>query len=162
MARQRALSGAERSAGTGLSVASERDAVQLHPMINEAEPELLRDPPLQQFQFLVDELDHGTGFDIDQMVVMSLRRRFKTGPSVAELMPLQYARFLEQAHCSVDSSDRNMRVDCRSARMHRLDVWMVLGFGQHARNHAALLGDPEPLVVAEGFNVDPASHHWMI
>jgi hypothetical protein len=27
--------------------------------------------------------------------------------------------------------------------MQRLDVGMVLGFGQHARDHPALLGDPE-------------------
>ena len=51
--------------GSALAVAVERDAVKLHPMIDEAEAELLGDPPLQRFKLLVDELDDLAGLDID-------------------------------------------------------------------------------------------------
>ena len=59
-----------RRAGAALMVAVEGDAVQLHPMVDEAEAQPLRDPLLQFFQLVVDELDYLAGLDVDQMVVM--------------------------------------------------------------------------------------------
>jgi hypothetical protein len=38
--------------------------------------------------------------------------------------------------------------------MQRLDVGVVLGLGQHARDHAALLGDPEPAFGAQRLEID--------
>src|SRR4051812_9328760 len=53
----------------GLAVAGERDAVQLHPVVDEAEAEFLRDALLQRFELVVDELDDIAGLDVDQMIV---------------------------------------------------------------------------------------------
>ena len=74
-------------------VARDGDAVELHPVIDQAEAEARGDALLQLLQLLVDELDHIAGLDIDQMVVMGFRRRLVAGAAVAEIVPLQDARF---------------------------------------------------------------------
>ena len=48
-----------------LPVAVERDAVQLHSVIDEAEPELFGNPFLERLKFFIDEFDDIAGFDID-------------------------------------------------------------------------------------------------
>ena len=53
-----------------LPVSIERDAVELHPMVDETIAELLRDPFLKILELLVDELDHVARFDVDQVIVM--------------------------------------------------------------------------------------------
>ena len=65
-----------RETARGLAVAVEGDAVELHPVVDEPEAELLGDPLLQLFQLLVDELDDLAGLDVDQMVVVRFGRRF--------------------------------------------------------------------------------------
>ena len=55
-----------------LPIAIERNSVQLHPVIDEPEAELLGDALLKQLQLVVDELDDVAGLDVDQMVVMCL------------------------------------------------------------------------------------------
>ena len=57
-----------------LAVAIERDSVKLHAVIDEAEAELLGDLLLKQLELVVDELDDVPRLDVDQMVVMGLRR----------------------------------------------------------------------------------------
>ena len=54
-----------RPFGLRLAIAVEGDAVQLHPMVNEAKPQLLGDSLLQGFEILVDEFDDVAGFDVD-------------------------------------------------------------------------------------------------
>src|SRR5687768_9662137 len=80
----------------GSAAAVEGDAVQLHAMVDEAEAKLLGDPLLQLFQVLVDELDHFAGLDVDQMVVVGVRRGFVARTAVAELVALENPSFLEQ------------------------------------------------------------------
>ena len=48
-----------------LAVALEGDAVELHAVIDEAEAELFGNALLELLQFLVDEFDHRTRFDVD-------------------------------------------------------------------------------------------------
>src|SRR6476646_1563141 len=86
----------------GLAIAIEGDAVELHPVIDEAVAELFGDALLQGFKFVVDELDDLACLDIDQMVVVVVRNRFVAGATVAELVPLEDAGFLEQADRAVD------------------------------------------------------------
>jgi len=81
--------------GGGLPVAIERDAVQLHPVVDEAEAELFRDPFLESLELFVDELDDIASLDVNQMVVMVVGRRFVARPPVAELMPGEDSRLLE-------------------------------------------------------------------
>ena len=93
----------------GLAAAVEGDAVQLHAMVDEAEAELLGDALLQFLEVLVDELDDLAGLDVDQMVVVGVRRRFIARAAVAELVALEDAGFLEQADGAVDGGDGDLR-----------------------------------------------------
>ena len=105
----RAAARAASRRGCGLAVAVEGDAVKLHAVVDEAEAELLGDPLLQRLELLVDELDDVAGLDVDQMVVVGLRRRFVARAAVAEIVALEDARFLEQADGAVDGGDRDVR-----------------------------------------------------
>ena len=119
---------------------------------------MLGDPALQLLQLLVDELDDVAGLDVDQMVVMGLGRRFVAGAAVAEIVPLEDARFLEQADGAVDGGDRDAGIDRGGAGVQRLDVGMILGFAEHAGDDLALLGDAEALFGAERLDIDAAGH----
>src|SRR6478735_6335086 len=77
-----------RRALSGSAIAVEGDAVQLHAVVDEAEAELFGDALLQQLELVVGELDHVSGLDVDQMVVMRFRRSFVARAAVAELVPL--------------------------------------------------------------------------
>src|SRR3546814_3395888 len=80
--------------------------------------------------------------------------RFVARAAVAEIVAVEDARFLEQADGAIDGSDRNAAVERRGALVKRLHVGMILGIRNHARDDASLLGDPQPLFVAQGFKVD--------
>ena len=82
------------------------------------------------------------------------RRGFVARAAVAELVPLEDAGLLEQAHGAVDGGDRDVRIDRRGARVQRLDVGMILAVAEHARDDLALLGDPQALVGAQRLDVD--------
>src|SRR5213075_436074 len=86
------------AARAGSAIAVERDAVKLHPVIDETETQLLGDALLERFQLIVDELDDVARLDIDQMVVMRFRGRLVARAAVAELMALEDSRLLEQSH----------------------------------------------------------------
>jgi len=103
-------------------VPGKRDAVQLHAVIDQAEAELLGDPALERLQLLVDELEDVAGLDVDEMVVMGLRRSLVTGAAVAEIVPLQYAGLFEQADGAVDGGDRDAGIDGGGAAVEGLDA----------------------------------------
>jgi len=142
-----------------LAVSVEGDAVKLHPMVDEAEAELLGDPPLKRLQLLVHELHDIAGFDVDEMVVMLVRGGLVAGAPVAEFVAFQDARFLEQANGPIDRRDRNPGIDRRRPLVKRLDVGMVFGLRQDPRDHPSLLGDPQALVRAQRFDVDDCVAH---
>ena len=73
-------------------------------------------------------------------------------------MPLQDAGFLEQADGAVDGGDRDAGIDRRGALVQLLDVGMILGFAEHARDDLALLGDAQALFGAERLDIDAAGH----
>ena len=96
-------------------------------MIDQPETKLFGNPLLQEFKFLVDELDDVAGFDVDQMVVMGFGRGLVTGTAIAELMPFEDAGLFEQADRPIDRRNRDVRVDRGGALMKRLDVgWSSL------------------------------------
>ena len=103
-------------------------------------------------------LDDVSGFDVDQMIVMTFRRGFVAGAAVAEIVPLEDAGLLEQADGAVDGGDRDAGIDRRGARVQRLYVGMILGFAEHAGDDLALLGDPQALFGAERFDIYAAGH----
>src|SRR5215210_5984546 len=144
------------------AIAVEGDAVQLHAVIDEPEAELLGDPLLQRLELVVDELDDVAGLDVDQMVVVGLRRGLVARAAVPELVPLEDACLFEQAHGAVDGGDRDVRIDRRRPRVERLDVWVVLAVAEHPRNHLALLGDAEALVGAQRLDIDLSRHRALV
>src|SRR3546814_19916691 len=73
-------------------------------------------------------------------------------------MAIEDAGLLEQPHRAVDGRDRDARIDRRGALIDLLDIGMIVGVGEHARDDAALLGDAEALFVAQGFEIDLARH----
>src|SRR4051812_2778473 len=89
-----------------LAIAVEGDAVQLHPMVDEAEAELFGDALLERLELVVGELDDVSGLDVDQMIVVGLRRRFVARAAVAEFVPFEDPGLLEQPDRAVDGCNR--------------------------------------------------------
>ena len=144
--------------GACSAAAVERDAVKLHPVIDEAEAKLFRDLLLQRLELLVDELDDLAGFDVDQVIVVRLRAGLVTGAAIAEVVAVQDAGLFEQAHRAIHRRDRDARIDCRRTRVDLLDVGMIFGLGQDAGDHLALLGDAKALVGAKLLDIDRSVH----
>ena len=84
--------------------------------------------------------------------------RFVARTPVTEIVAIKNPGFLEQADGAIDRRDRDAAVDLRCAFIERLDVGMVFRIGDHPRDDPALLGDPQPLFVAERFEVDGSGH----
>ena len=80
---------------------------------------------------------------------MIVTRLFIAAAAIAEIMLLDHARLFEQADGAIDGGDGDMRVDGRGAAVQLLDVRMVLGAGEHARDNAPLLGHPHAAVSAK-------------
>jgi hypothetical protein len=73
----------------GSALAIGRHPVEFHAVIDEAEAELLGNAPLEILEFLVDELDHVAGLDVDQVIVVRVRGRLIARAAVAELVALE-------------------------------------------------------------------------
>src|SRR3546814_1331451 len=58
------------------ALARKRNAIKLHPVVDQPEAKLFGDLALKFFQIGIDKLDHLARFDIDQMIVMCVMRGF--------------------------------------------------------------------------------------
>ena len=67
-------------------VAFEADAIQFHPVIDEAIAQLLGDLLLQRLQLGVDEFDHLAAFDVDQVIVMRFGSGLVARAAIAEIV----------------------------------------------------------------------------
>src|SRR5579884_2514390 len=123
--------------------------VQFEAVADEVVAELVGDDLLQLLDFLVAEFDDLTGLQIDQVVVMRTRHLFIARAAVAEIVPGEDVRLLEQPHGPVHRGDADMRIDLGGAAVHLLDVGVVGGIRKHPRDDAALLGHLQTLVEAE-------------
>src|SRR3546814_17753553 len=101
---------------------------------------------------------HLAGLDVDQVIVVRFGRGLVARTAVAEIMAIEDAGLLEQPHRAVDGRDRDARIDRRGALIDLLDIGMIVGVGEHARDDAALLGDAEALFVAPGIEIDLSRH----
>src|SRR5579862_739070 len=80
----------------------QRYRVELEPVADQPIAEVGGDPPLQILDDLVLELDDPAALDIDQVVVM-LRQSFLVARApVAEIVPVEDVRLLEESHRPVD------------------------------------------------------------
>ena len=122
-------------------------------MIDQLVAELARDLGLQALDFFRLEFDYFAGAQIDEMVVVAFAHLLVARAATAEIVTLDDAGILEQVHRAIDRRDRDARVDFRAAPVQLLDVRVVLGAGQHARDDAALFGHPHAAGGALGFNV---------
>ena len=117
-------------------------------MADELVAKLLGHLALQRLDLLVLELDHLARLDIDQMIVVGIGYLLIARAAVAEVVALEDIGLLEQAHGAIDRGDGDMRIDGDSALVKLLHIRMVLGFREHARDHAALLRHLQTLVLA--------------
>src|SRR5690606_28988669 len=78
--------------------------------------------------------------------------------TVAEVVAVENAGFLEQADGAVNRGDRDLRIDLARALVQQLDVGVILALRQHAGDHPALLGNPEAAFGAQGLEVDRLVH----
>src|SRR5262245_15249762 len=136
---------------TGLRLAVlERHAEEFEPVADEAVAELARHGLLQPLDLLVAELDDLAGLHVDEVIVVAEARGLVTGAAVTELMTLENARALEQAHGAIDRRQRDARIPLARAPVDLLDIGMVLGLRQHSGDgaplarhaHAALGAEP--------------------
>ena len=72
-----------------VALAIEGDTIKFHAVVDEAEPQPFGDHLLQRLELGIDEFDHLARFDIDQMVVMRLGRRFVARAAVAEIVAVE-------------------------------------------------------------------------
>ena len=124
-------------------------------MVDQPVAELARDLGLQLFDFFRLEFDHFAAAQIDQMVVMAIPAGFVARAALAEIVPLDDAGILEQPHGAIDGGDRDPVVDLGAAPVQFLDVGMIVGARQHARDHAALLGHAHAFGGAQGLDISP-------
>src|SRR5579864_8421926 len=127
-------------------------------MVDEAEAEPLGDALLKRLKLVIDEFDHLSGLDIDQMVVVTFRDGLVTRAAVPELMAFEDSGLFEQPDGTINRCDRDVRVDRRSPGVERLDIGMVFAVTEYSRDDLALLGDAKSLVGAEGLNIDGTRH----
>src|SRR5882672_4270287 len=123
------------------------EAVKFQPMIDKIEAKLFGNAPLQLLDFLVDEFDHASGGNVDQMIVM-IGDLFVARAAVAKIVSFENAGIFEQLHRAVDRGNGNMRVDRDGAPVKLLGIGVIIGFGHHARDHAALLRHAKALIRA--------------
>ena len=69
-------------------------------------------------------------------------------------MAVENARLLEQADGAIDRGDGNAGIARGGTFMQLFDIGVVAAFGQDARDHAALLGDPQTPLCAKRFDID--------
>ncbi len=127
-------------------------------MINQPIAQLLGNLALECFQLRIDEFDDFAGFNINQMIVMSLWRCFVASAAIAEIVALKDPRLLKQPHCTIDGSDRNAGVLFNGAGMQFFHIGVVIALRKHPRDDAALLGNAKPALRAKRFNIDRMVH----
>ena len=106
-------------------VAVERHREQLEPVIDQLVAEPRRHLALQRLDLFVAELDHAAGLQVDEMIVMLARHFLVARAAVAEIVPLEDVRLLEQAHGAIDGGDADLGIDLAGAAIHALDIGMI-------------------------------------
>ena len=74
------------------------------------------------------KLDHLTGFDVDQVIVVAVLRRLVARPPTPEIPAFQNSLLFKQANGAVDCGDGNPRVQRTGSAIEFLDVRMVTRF----------------------------------
>jgi TusA-related sulfurtransferase len=134
-------------------------AVQFEAVADQPIAGFFRDPALQFLDLVVVEFDDLAALDVDQVIMMLVRRFFVARAAVAEVVLGENAGFLKESHRPINRRNGNIRIYCRRAPMHRLDVGMVVGFGQDACDHSPLVRHLETALGAQQFQLRFAIRH---
>lgn len=138
----------------GLIFAVDADAVQFHPVVHQPIAEPFGDLALEGLQFRIDEFDDLAAFDVDQVVMVRFGCSFVPGAAIAEIMPVEDARFFEQAHGAVYRGDRNLGVDGTGPFVQCFHIGVVIRFRQDAGDHPPLVGNAQAALGTQGFKID--------
>ena len=117
-------------------------------MVDQTVTQTLGNLALESLDFRIDEFDHLAGFHIDQMIVMCFGHGFVARTAVTEIVAVENARFLEQAHGAIDRGDRDLGIDCGSARMEQFHIGVIIAFGQYLGDDPALFGNAQAFFCA--------------
>jgi tRNA 2-thiouridine synthesizing protein A len=135
--------------------------VQFQTVTDQLVAGLFSDPALQFLDLVVVEFHNLAALDVDQVVVMLVRRFFIASATISEVVLGENAGLLEQAHGPVNGGDRDVGIDRGRAAMHGLDIRVIVRLRQHTRDHAPLVGHLETAFGAQhlefGFTIRHAS-----
>lgn len=116
----------------------QRHAIQFQPVIDELVAEFAGDLGLQFLDLVGGEFHDSTVAQVDEVIVMALGHLFVARAAFAKIVAFDDAGILEQFHGAIYRRNRNLVVDRDAAPVQFLDVGMIDGFRQHARDDAAL------------------------
>jgi hypothetical protein len=95
---------------------------------------------LQPLNLGTPELDDGAGFQVNQVIMMRLRRSLVPGMAIAEFMPLNNTLRFEAPDRPVNGGKRDMRAPRRYAAVQFEHVRMIFGLRENPGDQAALIG----------------------
>ncbi len=101
------------------------NAVQLQTVPAEYVAQPFSDLFLKTLDILIDELNHFSRIDINQMIVMLLIGRFISGHAIAELELGDDIQLGQQVDCPVDGSNRNLWIDPIGLLIEFLNAGMI-------------------------------------
>jgi hypothetical protein len=116
---------AKRSFRIGARLTATWDRIQLEAMSDQFVAELIGDDLLQTFDILVAKLDHATRLQVDEVVMMRTRHFLVAGSAIAEIVPGNDARLLEQPDCPVDCGNADARINCGRSAVHLFHIRMI-------------------------------------
>ena len=114
--------------------------VEFQPMVDQPITEPSGDLLLQPLNLGTPELDDGAGFQVNQVIMMRLRRSLVPGMAIAEFMPLNNALRFEAPDRPINSGERDMRALRRYAAVQFEHVRMIFGLRENPGDQAALIG----------------------
>src|ERR1700757_2695324 len=102
--------------------------------------ELISYELLQAFDILVAEFDHKAGLQIDQVIVVRSGHFFIACATVTKIMLCEDIGLLEKTDCAIDRRNADAGIDRTCPAVNLLDIWMIGGLREHARDRPPLLG----------------------
>ena len=101
---------------------------------------MVGDESLQLLDLLVAEFDDPAALQIDQVIVVVARHFLVARAAISEIVTSEDVGLFKQPHGAIDRGDADPRIDRGGAAVDLLDIGMVGGIRQHARDDAPLLG----------------------
>jgi hypothetical protein len=130
---------------SAFSLIIEREGIEFESMVDQAISELTRHLGLQTLDLHGFEFDHFAGTQIDEMIVVTLAQLLIARSAGTKIMSLHNTGILEQLDGAVHRRDRNPAVDQGTTAKQFLDIRVIPGSGQDARNDSPLLGHAHAL-----------------